>query len=358
MALVPKSSIDAIDNIAQVDLDKIINRTKERFKKEDKVDLDKIINRAKERFKKKDKGLSLQLVSGDKIPKPSKPNEFIWWPDSSWHLLTGVPGIPFGRICQIAGRPDSGKSTHAMQFMKLAQEQGHFVILWDSEGKFDANRFDNYFGSSKNLLVVTSRIILDGADLVTAYADSIRVEHPKKKILVVWDSVGGSISKSSKTADLRDSKQLAEAAKENGQVLRHFVMKMEEYRHPETLEERMGILLINQTYANIGSVGQKQSGGQKVEFHSSLIVELVRAGNLLKTRDKVQRRCGIKVKATCKKNHLMSSDDTIYKMNLDITAGGITVNAQDPANHLVAKEQQAKGSFESESDDKEWGDDE
>jgi RecA/RadA recombinase len=330
------------------------------------IDLDKIINRAKDRFKKKDKGLSLQLVSGDKIPKPSQPHEFVYWPDSSWHLLTGVPGIPFGRICQIAGRPDSGKSTHAMQFMKLAQEQGHIVVLWDSEGKFDANRYDRYFGKSKDLLVVTSRVILDGGDLVTAYTDSLRREYPDKKILVVWDSVGGSISKSSKTADLRDSKQLAEAAKENGQVLRHLVMKMEAYRHPETLEERMGILLINQTYANIGSVGQKQSGGQKVEFHSSLIVELVRAGNLLKTRDKVKRRCGIKVGATCKKNHLMDGDDTIYKMTLDITAGGITVNAKDPANYLVTEEQRAKDEFESDSDsdsdsesgEKEWGEDE
>jgi len=322
------------------------------------IDLDKIINRAKSSFeKKKDSALALQLVKGDKIPKPSKPHEFVWWSDSSWHLLTGVPGLPFGRICQVAGRPDSGKSTHAMQFMKLAQEQGYIVVLWDSEGKFDARRFDDHFGSSKDLLVVTSRVILDGADLVCAYTDALMREYPDKKILVVWDSVGGSISKSSKTADLRDSKQLAEAAKENGQVLRHFVMKMEEYRDDKTLEERMAILLINQTYANIGSVGQKQSGGQKVEFHSSLIVELVRAGNLLKTRDKVQRRCGIKVKATCKKNHLMSSDDTIYKINLDITAGGITVNAQDPANHLVGLDQQAKDSFEPEDDDKDWGDD-
>lgn len=321
------------------------------------IDLDKIINRAKGRFSKKDKGLALQLVLGDKIPKPSKPGEFVHWPDSSWHLLTGVPGIPFGRICQIAGRPDSGKSTHAMQFMKLAQEQGHFVILWDSEGKFDTRRFDNHFGDSKNLLVVTSKVILDGADLVCAYADAIRQEHPKKKILVVWDSVGGSISKSSKDKDLRDSKQLAEAAKENGQVLRHFVMKMEEYRDNETLEERMAVLLINQVYANIGSVGNKQSGGNKVEFHSSLIVELVRAGNLLKTRDKVQRRVGIKAKATTKKNHLMSSDDTIYKMTLDITAGGITVNSADPANNLVGKAQQATDSFESETDDEnsDWG---
>ena len=326
------------------------------------IDLDKIINRAKSGFdKKKDKALAFQLVKGDKIPKPTEPHEFVWWKDSSWHLLTGVPGLPFGRICQIAGRPDSGKSTHAMQFMKLAQEQGHIVILWDSEGKFDARRFDNHFVSSKELLVVTSKVILDGADLVSAYADALHKEYPEKKILVVWDSVGGSISKSSKDADLRDSKQLAEAAKENGAVLRHFVMKMEQYRDDETLEEKMGILLINQVYSNIGSVGNKQSGGQKVEFHSSLIVELVRTGNLLKTRDKVQRRCGIKVKATCKKNHLMSSDDTIYKISLDITAGGITVSAGDPANHLVAEEQRAKDLFESDSDsdsnDKDWGDD-
>jgi len=320
------------------------------------IDLDKIISSAQKRFDKKDKGLALQLMSGDKIPKPTKPEEFVYWPDSSWHLLTGVPGIPFGRVAQIAGRPDSGKSTHAMQFMKLAQEQGHMVILWDAENKFDAKRYDKYFGQSKDLLVVTSKIILDGGDLVCAYLDSLLNECPDKRILLVWDSVGGSMPKSTKTSDLRDSRQLAEAAKENGQVLRHLVMKMEEHKNKETNEERLAVLLINQTYSNIGSHGQKESGGQKVEFHSSLIVQLARAGNLLKTRDKVKRRVGIKVAATCKKNHLMSSDDTIYKMNLNITAGGIVVDPKDPAQHLVASDQQTSEEFESDDGDSGEGD--
>ena len=99
-------------------------------KKTVKIDLDKILNTARSQFKKTEKGLGLQMMKGSEIYIPSKPEDYVYWPDSSFHLMTGVPGLPFGKIVQIAGRPDSGKSTHAMQFMKLAQDQGYTVILW------------------------------------------------------------------------------------------------------------------------------------------------------------------------------------------------------------------------------------
>lgn len=43
-----------------------------------------------------------------------------------WKALTNLKGLPFGRIIQISGKPDSGKSTHAMAFMKFAQDQRSF----------------------------------------------------------------------------------------------------------------------------------------------------------------------------------------------------------------------------------------
>ena len=111
----------------------------------DVIDLDSIINKARSNFSRNEKGLGNQITTGSNIFRPTEDSHFICWKDSPWETLVGIRGVPFGRIVQIAGRPDSGKSTHAMAFMKQAQDQGIVVILWDAENKFSANRFDNYF---------------------------------------------------------------------------------------------------------------------------------------------------------------------------------------------------------------------
>ena len=290
------------------------------------VDLDKILNKARASFSKNEKGLSLQMTTGSSITRPEKDSDFIMYPGAHWQMLTGIRGVPFGRFVQIAGKPDSGKSSHAMAFMKAAQDAGHLVILWDAENKFSAARFDKYFkGNSDQLLVITSKVILAGGDMVASLARSALEQYPDKKLLVVWDSVGGTLSTAEDIKNLRESRQMAIAAKENGQVLHAWVNLMEEFKNKETNEERIAGLLINQSYANIGSVGQKESGGQKVEYHSSIILQLTRKGDLNKQRDGVKRKVGILSRAKVKKNHLFDGEDSIAELDLEVTAGGISV---------------------------------
>jgi RecA/RadA recombinase len=323
------------------------------------VDLNKVLAKARSAFKNKDKYLAEQLVTGSSIPRPTKPEDFIHYPNSAWHVMTQVPGIPFGRICQIAGKPDSGKSTHAMQFMKLAQDQGVQVILWDPESKFSAKRFDKFFkGKSNDLLVVTNKLISEGADLVESYVRAYFDEKDARKLLLVWDSVGATLTKSEKT-DVTDAKggskrashQMAQAAKENGAAVRGFVSLMEEFKDKEKNQETIAVLLINQTYANIGSVGQKESGGQKVEYHSSIIIQMSRTGDLLKTVKGVKMKAGITARAKVRKNHLIDDELSIAEMRLDITAGAIAVNSKDPAAKLVDSSMVSTDELEAEEDD-------
>jgi RecA/RadA recombinase len=295
------------------------------------IDLDNIINKARANFSRNEKGLGAQISTGSDIFRPTEDRHFVCWKESPWEMLVGIKGIPFGRIVQIAGRPDSGKSTHAMAFMKQAQDQGVIVILWDSESKFSANRFDNYFGGdSKKLLIVSSKLIAEGADMVNYLIDSTLSQYPDRKVLVVWDSVGGTLAKSEGDKDLRSSKQMAEASKENGQVLRSFIHLMEKFKDKVSNEEKIAVLLINQTYANIGAPGQKESGGQKVEYFSSIIVQLTRKSDLFRVKNKIKRKIGIVTRARVRKNHLFDGEDSIAELDLDITAGGIMIHKKSP----------------------------
>jgi recombination protein RecA len=313
------------------------------------IDLDKILAKARSTFNKNEKGLAMQLTTGSSVSRPVKDTDFVLYPGQHWAMLTGIKGIPFGRIVQIAGKPDSGKSSHAMAFMKEAQDKGVVVILWDTENKFSASRFDNYFkGSSRDLLLVTSKVILEGADMVVALARAVLEQYSDKKLLIVWDSVGGSLSSAEDAKLLRESRQMAISAKENGQALHAFVNLMEEFKNKETGEERVGSLLINQTYANIGSVGQKESGGQKVEYYSSIIIQLTRKADLNKVRDKIKRKVGIVTRAKVRKNHLFDGEDSIAELDLLVTAGEIKLAAE-------AKLKESDDGWD-EQDDEEEGD--
>src|ERR1019366_511685 len=107
-----------------------------------------------------------------------------------WQQLTGLKGLPFGRMVEISGKPDSGKSTHAQGFMKDAQDQGVLVILWDSERKFSRKRFDEKIGGkSDSLLVVNTNKIIDGARAVAHFVNAAKEMNPNIKVLIVWDSV-------------------------------------------------------------------------------------------------------------------------------------------------------------------------
>lgn len=293
------------------------------------IDLDKILAKARNSFSKSEKGLAAQITSGANIPRATKDSDFVMYPGEHWQQLTGIRGIPFGKFVQISGKPNSGKSSHAYAFMKEAQDKGTIVILWDSENKFSPTRFDNYFGGRSNeLILCTSKVILAGGDMVIAAARAAAEAYPDRKILIVWDSIGGSISTAEDVKALRESRQMAISAKENSMICHAWNNLSEELKNKQTNEERVAVLLINQTYANIGSVGQKEGGGAKIEYFSSLIIQLTRKSDVFKQKDGQKMKTGIISRARVVKNHMFDGDSCVAEIDLEITASGITFAAK------------------------------
>src|SRR5260221_2475732 len=262
-----------------------------------KLDLNKLVKDVRSSYGK-DKSRADQISTGDAIVRMSEYDDFILWKDSPWSELPSIPGLPLSKMCQIGGRPDSGKSTMSLAFMAKAQQQSFLIILIDSEGKFSKNRYDKYFGgNSSEMIIINSRLILEAGDEVSKVIEAAKEQDPDCKILVCWDSIAASLSTSDSEKSLLETKQLAEHSKQNGQVLRHWINLMEKYKNRETNKGTISVLLINQTYANIGSPGQKESGGQKIEYFSSLIVQLTRKKDLTKVVKGVKMKTGIVTRA-------------------------------------------------------------
>jgi RecA/RadA recombinase len=235
--------------------------------------------------------------------------------------LTGLPCLPFNKIIQVAGEPDTGKSTMVAEPMALAQKAGWEVILWDAEDKFDAFRYQSEFGGDPTKLnYIRTNETRKGGQLVKDYITTIRKHRKDAKILVVWDSVGASMSRAETERNLADEKhgQPGQDAKENGAVVRHLVGMFNSF------PDCVSVLLVNQTYDKIGFMqkGKKAKGGSGIEFHSSLIIWLRRIKVVTKMEQGKKVKTGIITRATVAKNHLTQGRTSVYQMDFLITAAG------------------------------------
>lgn len=286
-----------------------------------KLNIKDVISQAQALYGKDKQSASI-LTSGLSLARPTKPEQFIVSPDDHpWRSLTGLLGLPFDSVVQIAGAYDSGKSTIAGQFMAWAQKQGVYVILGDSEKKFDKIRFEKHFGgNSEELLVVQSTTIRKLAGGMLKYVRVIKESDPNAHILIVHDSIGGSISRARADREIDDDRhnQPGSEAVENSDYMKHIVATMDKY--PGSIS----LLLINQMTDRLsfGAKGQSRSGGHKISFHSSMIIEMKKIKTLTKIVKGVETKVGIVSQAKIDKNHLSQTDNSVNKMNLMVDASG------------------------------------
>lgn len=289
-----------------------------------KINVNKIVSEVRGLYAK-DKRTQAIISTGD-VVKTSYTEEDVV-PLAKGHPLReliGLPGVPYNKIIQVAGKPDCGKSTWAAELMASAQKAGIQVILFDSEDKFDANRFTAMGGNPKDLLLIKTNEILRGGELARKYIIAIKEQVENAKILFVWDSVGGSQSRSHAERELDSEKhaQPGQDAKENGSMMKMLVALINKF--PDSI----AVYLVNQTYAKIGFMmkGDAASGGTKIEYHSSLIIMLKRIKQLTKVVKGITTKYGIITRATASKNHLSQGQTSVHQLDFTVTASGSQIS--------------------------------
>lgn len=286
-----------------------------------KIDVSKIVKDVRSLYAKDKKALAI-ICTGDSVKEAYTKDDVVPLPDGHpLQTLMGLQGLPFNKIAQVAGRADSGKSTLAGELMASAQKAGIQVILFDSEQKFDADRFSKHFkGSPENILLIKTNEILKGGELARKYITAVKDQQPEAKILFIWDSIGSSQSRSHAERELDSEKhaQPGQDAKENGAVMKMLVALVNKY--PDSI----ATFMVNQTYDKIGFMqkGQAITGGAKIEYHSSFIITLKRIKVLTKQVKGVQTKTGIVTRATVTKNHLSQTENSTYQLDFEVTAKG------------------------------------
>jgi recombination protein RecA len=255
------------------------------------------------------------ISTGSNMWTPTEDSDFVVMPD--WFKqISGIKGLPFGFVVQIAGTPDSGKTSFAITAIKAAQEQDIVVILADTEQKTTKSRLENWGVSPDNLALLRPSNLEEMYDGIDLWIEAIKDSHPDKKILVVIDSVGNTPSAKEVESEVEDTLQLGLAAKVNKRGLRRLASRLK--------KENIAMLLINQTYNNLGSPGKSNTGGEAINFFSALTYQTSRKAWIEKVSEKENVRVGAVVKWTLYKNHFC--DDMLLKTaEIRITSTGMRI---------------------------------
>ncbi len=290
-----------------------------------KLDFSGTISKLQASFKKDEKraaqfglGSSLEEISHD-------PLDYVVMPDW-WSRYFGVMGLPFGKWVQISGKPDSGKTTTCLEAIRRAQEQGHAVIYVETEKKTGVEDLSNAGIDPNGVITISSNITEEIFDNVNKVLEMLQQTHPGVKTLLIIDSYGNNTSQRDSEIDFTSQVgMVGGAAKTNRAGIQSIIAKQ------QVME--IACLIINYSYANIGSVGETNAGGRALEFACALIINASRVSNYEVTRGGVKVKAGINTKFRVTKNHFAKSlkDESGNAImlpkdcNLRITANGMEV---------------------------------
>jgi len=280
-----------------------------------RFDMGSLANDVRKQFKDNPK-ISKRIGVGSNLSKLTDA-DYITMPEW-WKQVSGVPGLPFGKLVMIAGDSDSGKTSAAIEAMKAAQQQEVGVIYVETESKTTERDLLNWGIETSAILLVQSSIAEEAFELLFAAWTGFKQKYPGEKLLIVFDSIGNVVSQRDSEIDLmeQDSKPGGK-----GKINRLALNKMIAMKD----QDNAAILIINYCYDNIGSPGKTNAGGKAVNFFSSLTFQTTRKGWVERTVKGEKVRAGAQVVWKLFKNHLDKSGLSKKESTLQITSEGISL---------------------------------
>lgn len=204
-------------------------------------------------------------------------------------LVLGVGGIPRGRIIEIYGNPQGGKSTLALHIVAEAQRAGGSAAFIDVEHAMDPNYAESV-GVNVNELFFSQPDDGEVAlDIVDYLVDSQKVD------VIVVDSVAGLVTKREMEGASGDN-HVALQSRLMSQALKKLSAKCGQ-------KSKTAIIFINQTRMKINTMPGESpyttSGGRALLFYTSIRVEV---NTLQAIKDTAGQQIGARVKFFVFKN--------------------------------------------------------
>lgn len=199
-----------------------------------------------------------------------------------WDYIMGG-GIPFGRITEIYAPEQVGKSTFMIYLNRVASALGADTFWLDAEGTSDGDRMeelgvdpahtfiyspDKNNGESLNVEQVGATI----ENIINTYKDDeSRKDTP---LLVIWDSIGGTITQAEQNTDFGEEGQRGRQAAAVTKLVRKIT--------PMLRDVNIALVAINQVRANQDAMNKYApktiaGGGEALKHADALRLELAKS---------------------------------------------------------------------------------
>ena len=280
--------------------------------------------------KKKEKELDLADILAGELNKQSKdqkvafflnddeaPTNVDGWVSTGCAMLdvaiSNRPygGLPVGRITEITGLEQSGKSLVSAHLLAETQKQGGVAVLIDTETAVSREFLEAIGVDVSKLLYVTADSVEQIFDMTETIIEKVRETSKDKLVTIVVDSVAAAST----------TNELASDYKKDGYATDKAIIISKAMRKITNMIGRQKISLVftNQLRQKMNAMfgdPWTTSGGKALAFHASVRLRLKNMGQIKMKQGGQERTVGMKVRCQVVKNRmgppLRAADFEIY----------------------------------------------
>ena len=197
--------------------------------------------------------------------------------------MTGIGGIPRGRVTEIYGPESSGKTTLTLHIIANAQKTGGVAAFIDAEHALDINYAEKLGVDIENLLVSQPDTGEQALEIAEVLVRSSAVD------VVVIDSVAALVPRAEIEGEMGAS-HMGLQARLMSQALRKVTGAISRSKtavvFTNQLREKIGVMFGNP---------ETQPGGRALKFYASLRLDIRRIASIKDGNDPVGNRTRVKV---------------------------------------------------------------
>ena len=200
-------------------------------------------------------------------------------------------GIPVGRITELIGENQAGKTLIATQILANTQKLGGIAVCIDTEHDIDKG-FSYRVGLQWDKLIYKEYLhcLEEVFEYVEEVVKLVRAKYPNKLVTIVWDSIAATPARAEIEGDFNPTSQVALHARIMSKGLRKIRGMIK--------SERIALVCTNQLRTRIGvSFGDNTiaSHGKAMSFYASVRVKLARTKKMDEGARTIGAMCQAKV---------------------------------------------------------------
>lgn len=209
-------------------------------------------------------------------------------------------GFPVGRITEITGLEQSGKSLLAAHALSSTQKKGGVAVLIDTENSVSREFYESIGMDISKLLYIQADSVEQIFESIETIIEKVRKASKDKYVTIVVDSVAAASTKIEINADYDKDGYATDKAIIISKAMRKITNMIG--------REKITLIFTNQLRQKMNAMPFSDpwttSGGKALAFHSSVRIRLSSKGKLKEKVHGKDQIVGITVKADLKKNRM------------------------------------------------------